>query len=109
MFQVGQKVVCINGDFPKPLARLYKNFPVKDQVYTIRAVYVGRGVAFPSKPGQSDGEIGVLLNEIVNPPDLKMVRGHELGFKAERFAPVEEIPPAEETNETAVERELVHI
>jgi hypothetical protein len=34
--------------------------------------------------------------ELVNPPDPFHVRGQELGFSSERFAPLEERPPEEE-------------
>jgi hypothetical protein len=81
----GQKVVCIDDYFPGPA------LPVKNQTYVIRAVYSARGIAFPSQPGVADGEIGVLLVGLINPPDPKNKYGQELGFKADRFRPLEEI------------------
>ncbi|MDB6121577.1 MAG: hypothetical protein JWQ71_570 [Pedosphaera sp.] len=100
----GSKVVCIDGSFPGPLRKLYTAVPVKGETYTIRSVYSARRIAFPSSPGSSDGEIGVLLNEIVNPPDPKNKYGQELGFKAERFREIEEL---EATNEKVEELEAV--
>jgi hypothetical protein len=39
--------------------------------------------------------VGLLLEEIVNPPDPFHVGKQELGFSSERFAPLEELPPEE--------------
>lgn len=88
--QVGDKVECIDGNFPGPLRKLYHHLPVKGKEYVIREVYVARGIAFPSKPGSADGEIGVLLEGVINPPDPKNIHHRELGFKAERFRVLEE-------------------
>jgi hypothetical protein len=87
----GSKVICIDDSFPGPLRKLYTALPVKGETYTIRSVYPARSIAFPSKPGAADGEIGVLLNELINPPDPRSKYGLELGFKAERFREIEEM------------------
>lgn len=89
-FNVGQRVVCLNGDFPGPIRRIFKALPVKDVVYTVRKVYMARSVAFPKVPDSADGEIGVLLQELVNPPDPGNKHGRELGFSIDRFAPLQE-------------------
>jgi len=91
MFAKGQKVVCINDDFPPMALLLFKALPVKDAVYTVRATYIGRGNYTRAQSGQKEGEIGVLLEEIVNPrdPALKTGLHGELGFNSERFAPLE--------------------
>lgn len=101
--QVGQKVVCIDDYFPGPLAKYYAQLPVKGRTYTIRAVYLGRGIMH-TKPGAADGELGVLLKELVNGPDPRNVHGQELGFKSERFRPLEE---TDTTTENEQEDELV--
>ena len=88
---VGQKVVCINDSFPGPIRKLYTAVPVKGTTYVIRSVYSARGIAFPSKPGAADGEIGLLLVGLRNPPDPKNKHGQELGFNAERFRPLDEL------------------
>lgn len=91
MFAKGQKVVCVNDEFP-PLASLFfKALPVKDAVYTVRATYIGRGNYTRAESGRKDGEIGVLLEEIINPrdPALKAGLNGELGFNSERFAPLQ--------------------
>ena len=99
MFLKGQKVVCIDGDFSAAARLLFKNLPVKDVVYTVRGVYVGRGNLLRADSGKMDGEIGILLVELVNPPDPSLKKGllYELGFKAERFAPLETLPDEEAT------------
>lgn len=102
--QVGDKVVCIDDSIPGPLAKLFTQVPVKDTVYTIRAVYVGRGVMH-TKPGAADGEIGLLLNELHNPPDHKHLGKGELGFRIERFRPMDAL---DATKDEAVLAELVN-
>lgn len=89
--QVSQKVVCIDDSFPKPLAKHYTQLPVKGKTYTVRAVYVARGVMAPIRPGYSDGQVGILLQELHNPPDPGHKGHNELGFNSERFKPLEEL------------------
>ena len=92
MFSKGQRVVCINDDFPPLAYELFENLPKKDSVYTVRACYIGRGNLTRADSGKKDGEIGVLLEEIRNPrdPALKSGLNGEMGFNSERFAPLEE-------------------
>ncbi len=101
--QVGQQVVCVDDSFPGPLAKYYVNLPVKGKTYTIRAVFLGRRVMH-TKPGAADGEIGLLLQELVNGTDPRNKYGQELGFNSERFRPLEE---AETSAENEMEEELV--
>ncbi len=70
---------------------LYQHLPQKDSVYTVRAVYIGRGNYTRANSGKKDGEIGVLLEELVNPQDPALKHGlnGELGFNSERFAPLQ--------------------
>lgn len=90
--QVGSKVVCVDGNFPKELAQFYWAFPVQDSTYTIREM--GVGVSINGEPG----EVYVLLEGIYNP--LSTQTPHpERGFNAERFREIE--PPA--TDEAEVE------
>lgn len=87
--------------------RLFKALPVKDAVYTVRATYIGRGNYTRAESGQKEGEIGVLLEEIVNPrdPGLKTGLNGELGFNSERFAPLE--TDTEEATLTAEQEDRV--
>ena len=104
---VGQQVVCVDDRFPGPLAKYYDQLPVKGRTYTIRAVYIGRRVMH-TKPGAADGEIGLLLKELLNKPDPRNIHGQELGFNSERFRPLEEDADTTE-NEQEDERELVYV
>jgi hypothetical protein len=97
----GQRVVCINDDFPSIAKAIYNALPVKGKTYTIREVFLGREKVL--KSGDS-ATVGLLLVELINPPDPLHKGQQELGFNSERFAPLEELPP-EEAEEEA--RELV--
>ncbi len=87
MFEPGEKVVCVNGDFPPLVRRIYRRLPLKDEVYTVRECSLGR-----LKSGGGDAGISyrVLLVELVNGPDPYMnpLQAEELGFRSDRFAPV---------------------
>ena len=111
--QVGQKVVCVDDRFPKPLAKYYVQLPVKGKTYTVRAVFLGRAI-MQTQPGQADGEIGILLVELKNPPDPRNMYGQELGFNSVRFRPLLEMEQTEEQEayseaeaEASFEKELV--
>ncbi len=96
----GQKVVCINDQFSAIVRAIYKQLPVKGVTYTIREVFLGREKVV--KAGDS-ATVGLLLVELVNPPDPLHKGQQELGFNSERFAPLEELPAevaAEEIAET---------
>lgn len=106
MFQTGQRVVCVNDDFEPWVYDLYRALPKKDQVYTIRAVSVGR-----SKPQfrvddeaqlritAAEFDLLVLLKELVNPDDPHSSVKQELGFRADRFAPLQEDEVEEDAHE----------
>ena len=97
----GQRVVCINDEFSALVKAIYKQLPVKGKTYTIREVFLGREKVVK---GGDSATVGLLLVELVNPPDPLHKGQEELGFNSERFAPLEELPP--ETAEEE-ERELV--
>jgi hypothetical protein len=82
--QVGEQVVCVDDQFPRPLAKYYINLPKKDHTYTVRAVYIGRGVMHPAAE-TTHGEIGLLLKELVNGMDPRHKHMQELGFNSARF------------------------
>ena len=97
MYQNGQRVVCIDDSFEPWVFDLYKSLPKKNSIYTVRAVKPGR-----SNPnfvvdddanlsiGAADFDILILLEELVNPDDPHSSLQQELGFRAERFAPLQE-------------------
>lgn len=91
----GQKVVCTNDTFSAVVRAIYKQLPVKGNTYTIREVFLGREKVVK---GGDSATVGLLLAELVNPPDPFHAGQQELGFSSERFAPLEEVP-AEEAEE----------
>jgi hypothetical protein len=95
--QVGDQVVCVDDQFPSPLARYYLNLPMKDNTYTIRAVFIGRGVMHPAAE-TTYGEIGLLLKELVNGMDPRHKHKQEMGFNSARFRRLQD-PDASADNE----------
>lgn len=97
MFQNGQRVVCIDDSFEPWVFDLFQDLPKKNNIYTVRAVKSGR-----SNPqflvdddanlsiGAADYDILILLKELVNPDDPHSSIKQELGFRSERFAPLQE-------------------
>jgi len=88
----GQKVVCINDSFSEFVRAIYKQLPAKGNTYTIREVFLGREKIVK---GGDTATVGLLLEELHNPPDPFHAGKQELGFSSERFAPLEEVPPEE--------------
>jgi hypothetical protein len=95
----GQKVVCINDTFSPTIRALYKQLPVKDNIYTVREVFLGREKIVR---GGDTATVGLLLEELKNPPDPFHQGEQELGFSSERFAPLNELPPEEVEEEEVV-------
>lgn len=85
--QVGQRVVCINDTFESWVHEYYDQLPQKGLTYTIRAVSLGRGTL----RGSDSAEVKLLLEELHNPPDPHHKGAEELGFRSDRFAPLEEV------------------
>ena len=97
MYQNGQHVVCIDDSFEPWVFDLYSSLPKKNSTYTVRAVKSGR-----SNPqfvvdddanlsiGAAEFDILILLNELHNPDDPHSSIQQDLGFRAERFAPMQE-------------------
>ncbi|MEN3942519.1 hypothetical protein WJU23_14565 [Prosthecobacter sp. SYSU 5D2] len=112
MFTTGQKVVCINDQFEPWVYDLYTALPKKGRTYTIRAISVGR--SNPKFSVNDDAEIQltdaqfdilVLLKELQNTEDPHSSVKQELGFRSERFAPLEE--DEEEIEDEAEAGELI--
>jgi len=89
----GQKVVCVNDSFPEYVRAIYRELPVKDNIYTVREVFLGREKVVK---GGNSATVGLLLEELTNPKDPFHKGEQELGFSSERFAPLNELPDAEE-------------
>ena len=79
MFMPGQKVACVDDNFPLGIEKLYKALPKKDEIYTVRDLVPGVSL------NNSEGETAIYLVELVNPSNS---HGIEYGFNAERFAPL---------------------
>ena len=97
MFQTGQRVVCIDDQFDPWVYDLHKALPRKNGIYTVRALGVGR--SNPSFALDEEARLHItsaefdmllLLEELHNPDDPHSSIQQELGFRAERFAPLEE-------------------
>jgi hypothetical protein len=99
--QIGQQVVCVDDQFPKPLAKHYVNLPIKGKTYTVRAVFVGRRLMHPTGRA-ADGEIGLLLQELVNGTDPRNKHRQELGFNSECFRPLRHLDTSSENEEELV-------
>ena len=95
MFSKGQKVVCINDQFPGWVAEFFDQLPVKGRTYTVRAVCLRR----ETLKGSEEATIALLLEELRNLEDPTHKDKQELAFKAERFAPLETV---EETKEAEI-------
>ena len=78
MWKVGQKIVCID-DTPRSGQVVIGFIPKKGVTYTIRDIYESK-----KQPGQ----IGLILEEIRN--EINHTLGHERGFYAWRFKPVDD-------------------
>lgn len=74
MFYIGQKIVCIDANYPKKNHKLHSQQLVLNEVYTIRGF---------SPDTQSEG---LYLEEIHSVTHSKT--GFEIGFKCVRFKPV---------------------
>jgi hypothetical protein len=102
---VGQKVVCINGQFDPCIAKFYVALPVEGVVYVIRNVVMGVNPKDPT--GEHGCEVCLYLVGLNNPRS-SMPPFPERGFNAERFRPLEEIAGHEqETDAEGVGREAV--
>jgi len=88
----GQKLICIRYSFSPTIRALYKQLPVKDHIYTIREVFLGREKIVR---GGDTATVGLLLEELKNPSDPFHQGEQELGFSSERFAPLNELPAEE--------------
>lgn len=91
MFNVGEKVVCINDDWKTWVYDTYDNLPVKGNVYTIRECDIGRDNLGSVGSGQSGVSYLILLEELSNMHEVTPsgVDLGEIGFRSDRFAPLQ--------------------
>ncbi len=99
MFDIGEKVVCINDTFEPLHRKLYRDLPKKGEIYTIRDCSIGRTRTGAADPGIS---YRLLLEEVINDLDPYMdeASAEELGFRSDRFAPLTNLEEEEEMEET---------
>ena len=97
MYQNGQRIVCIDDSFDPWVFDLYQSLPKKNSIYTVRTVKSGRSnpqfvvdVDANLSIGGAEFDILVLLEECINGDDPHSNIKQELGFRAERFAPLQE-------------------
>jgi hypothetical protein len=97
MFNTGQRVVCVDDKFDPWVYDLYTALPSKNVTYTVRDLCPGKcnpafGLTESAElvMAASDPEILIRLVELVNPTDPSTSPPQELGFRAERFAPLQE-------------------
>ena len=103
MFQVGQRIVCVNDTFDARQRATIPNLPVKDEVYTVRDVFQ------VTRNQTASGIWAVHLRELTN-PDLPHPSGlgtFEPSFAAERFAPQAEDEAVSRRELDVMLRELV--
>ncbi len=97
MFNTGQRVVCIDATFEPWVYDIYKALPQKNSTYTARGMAPGRSNPqfevdsdAKMKMTHADFDIVLYLEELHNPDDPHASIPVELGFRAERFAPMQE-------------------
>lgn len=98
MFDEGEKIVCINDTFEPFHRAIYRQLPVKGKIYTVRECSLGRLKTGAANPGMS---FRLLLEELSNDLDPYMdeANAEELGFRSDRFAPVNGVEESVEEKE----------
>jgi hypothetical protein len=89
MFDIGQKVICVNDKFSFDILQSMTSFPKNGRVYTVRDLV-------PAFDYDMKETCAILLQELINPPNPK---GIENGFSSDRFRTLEDIKEVKkETN-----------
>jgi hypothetical protein len=88
MFNVGQKVVLVDDQWPETVKQLYLQLPVLDTVYVVRAVRVGVKADELIMDMRRVLEPSLLLVGLYNPTNKL---GVEAGFAAHRFRALDEL------------------
>jgi hypothetical protein len=79
----GQKVVCVDDKVEPEIRKLYDKWISKGTTYVIRDVMLAQ-----NRNGEW-GEVGLLLQGVVNPPQ-SVPPYQERSFNSERFRPIED-------------------
>jgi len=80
MFDIGQKVVCVDDKFPDWVKERFKDFPVEGKVYVVRDIIPGSNYG----KGETCAVLLVGLTGDINK------HGIENGFAVRRFVPLDE-------------------
>ena len=80
MFEIGEKVVCVDDAFPHGVADFHSALPFEGQTYTVRDIT-------PGQNWDKTETCAVHLQEITGKINQ---RGIEHGFSSHRFRPLEE-------------------
>lgn len=93
MFDIGEKIVCINDAWQPWVRDTYNQLPVKGEVYTVRGVDLGRNNLGTLSSGGSQETFKIVLEELHNDDDITAsgVNLGELGFRSDRFATMEQL------------------
>jgi hypothetical protein len=78
MFDVGQKIVCVDGSFPHAVLNYMRQLPVEGKVYTVRDV-------IPAQGWDAKETCAILLSECRNAPAPHRKEWGECGFAPHRF------------------------
>lgn len=81
MFDVGEKVVCVNAEFQEWVKKLYSDLPKQDQVYVVRDIV-------PGQQADMSKSVAVLLIGLTGHINT---HGIENGFSCHRFRRLEDI------------------
>lgn len=78
MFDLGQKVVCVDDTFDEAVRLYLRNLPERDKIYTVRDM-------IPAQGWDGKETCAVLLAEVRNPPAPHKKQWGECGFAPNRF------------------------
>ena len=96
-YGIGDKVVCVDDQFPPDISKLYTALPLKDSTYVVRDIRLGINLTM-------EGDVSVLLIGLVN-PKADSVAGLERGFRADRFRPLDELRNEQKASEPEEEKQ----
>ena len=99
MFNVGQKVVLVDDQWPETVRQLYLQLPVVETIYVVRAVRVGVRADELIMDMRRVLESSLLLVSIYNPTNKL---GVEAGFAASRFRALDELKTSAFKEEAAL-------
>lgn len=94
MFELNQKIVCVNDTRPPGVNDIFNAWPSKGKIYTVRDIVPG--VQF-----SMEETCAVYLQELVNTPNRHNI---EPGFKVTRFKEINEEAAAKYAENQNIEK-----